>query len=192
MPRARIGRHTIEYATTGDEHAPALVLIMGTAAPLTMWDDEFCEALGGRGFSVVRFDYRDTGRSTSTPGRDARSIQEMMAAVRRRSPSAELSPGGSRRRRRRSARRARDRSGPPSRAFPGRRCRAARRCTRPESGYCAHAGRMLDGEPGGSSAQPETMSVLLSALPCDRRSFVDWNVLMYTNTGAKSPPPDVD
>ena len=40
MPQARIGGHTIEYATTGDERAPALVLIMGTAAPLTMWDDD--------------------------------------------------------------------------------------------------------------------------------------------------------
>lgn len=39
---------------------------------------------------------------------------------------------------------------------------------------------------------PETMSVLLAPLPTDRQSFLDWNHLMYTRTGAKSPPPDVD
>ena len=39
MPRAQVGGHAIEYMSTGDERAPALVLIMGTAAPLTMWDD---------------------------------------------------------------------------------------------------------------------------------------------------------
>ena len=54
---------------------------MGTAAPLTMWDDEFCDQLAGRGFRVVRFDYRDTGRSSQTPGPMPSSIPEMMAAV---------------------------------------------------------------------------------------------------------------
>lgn len=36
------------------------------------------------------------------------------------------------------------------------------------------------------------MSVLLSPLPNTLRSFVDWNVLMYTRTGAKNPPADID
>ena len=78
MPQARIGSHTIEYAITGDEGAPAVVLIMGTAAPLTMWDDEFCVSLAARGFRVVRFDYRDTGRSSRTPGAMPSSIGEMI------------------------------------------------------------------------------------------------------------------
>src|SRR5688500_14315227 len=81
MPNARIAGHSIEYAVTGDEGAPALVLVMGTAAPLTMWDDEFCDELAARGFRVVRFDYRDTGRSSQTPGPMPSSIPEMMAAV---------------------------------------------------------------------------------------------------------------
>src|SRR4029079_4803826 len=80
MPRAQVGIHSIEYATTGDERAPALVLIMGTAAPLTMWDDEFCEGLADQGFRVVRFDYRETGRSTPSRGPMPSSIPEMMAA----------------------------------------------------------------------------------------------------------------
>jgi pimeloyl-ACP methyl ester carboxylesterase len=36
------------------------------------------------------------------------------------------------------------------------------------------------------------MQVMMSPLPTDRRSFIDWNVLMYTHTGAKDPPPDLD
>ena len=40
--------------------------------------------------------------------------------------------------------------------------------------------------------RPETMSVLMSDLPTDRASFVDWNILMYTQTGATDPRPDVD
>src|SRR5437868_9894742 len=80
MPRAQVGVHSIEYSTTGDPRAPALVLITGTAAPLTMWDDEFCEGLADRGFRVVRFDYRDTGRSTYTEGPMPSSIPEMIGA----------------------------------------------------------------------------------------------------------------
>ncbi|MFL5304647.1 MAG: alpha/beta fold hydrolase [Polyangia bacterium] len=192
MPRARIGRHTIEFATTGDEHPHALVLITGTAAPLTMWDDEFCEALAGRGFRVVRFDYRDTGRSTSTPGAMPGSIQEMMAAVGegRLQPSFRLedladdvvglldavgidrahllglSQGGG--------------------VAQLVAARAPHRVTALTLVACSTA------SPEVPPPSPQTMSVLLSALPCDRRSFVDWNVLMYTNTGAKNPPPDVD
>ena len=81
MPQARIGGHTIEYAITGSDDAPALVLIMGTAAPLTMWEDEFCASLAARGYRVVRFDYRDTGRSSGTPGTMPASIGEMMGAL---------------------------------------------------------------------------------------------------------------
>ena len=91
MPRVRVGSHSIEYMSAGDERAPALVLIMGTAAPLTMWDDEFCASLAERGFRVVRFDYRDTGRSSHTPGPMPSSIPEMMAAFAAGPAGAELS-----------------------------------------------------------------------------------------------------
>ena len=36
------------------------------------------------------------------------------------------------------------------------------------------------------------MNAMMSPLPTNRRSFVEWNLLMYTKTGAKEPPPDVD
>jgi pimeloyl-ACP methyl ester carboxylesterase len=43
---------------------PALVLIMGMGAQMIGWDEDFCAAIAGRGFHVVRFDNRDAGRST--------------------------------------------------------------------------------------------------------------------------------
>ncbi|MFO0612467.1 MAG: alpha/beta hydrolase [Polyangiaceae bacterium] len=41
-----------------------VVLIMGIGAQLVMWPDDFCSLLVERGFSVIRFDHRDVGRST--------------------------------------------------------------------------------------------------------------------------------
>jgi pimeloyl-ACP methyl ester carboxylesterase len=37
---------------------------MGLGTQMIAWDTRFCEDLAGRGFFVVRFDNRDTGRST--------------------------------------------------------------------------------------------------------------------------------
>jgi pimeloyl-ACP methyl ester carboxylesterase len=43
---------------------------MGATAPALFWEEAFCEALAARGLQVIRFDNRDTGRS-STSGPDA-------------------------------------------------------------------------------------------------------------------------
>jgi len=56
------------YDTFGDPQAPPLVLIMGLAAQMIAWDDEFCSALAGRGYRVIRFDNRDIGLSTRFDG----------------------------------------------------------------------------------------------------------------------------
>jgi hypothetical protein len=37
---------------------------MGSGAPLVFWDDELCLRLARAGFLVIRFDYRDVGRSS--------------------------------------------------------------------------------------------------------------------------------
>jgi pimeloyl-ACP methyl ester carboxylesterase len=51
--------------TFGHADDPAILLIMGSAASMDWWEDEFCERLAaGRRF-VVRYDHRDTGRSVS-------------------------------------------------------------------------------------------------------------------------------
>ena len=52
------------YETFGDPQRPALLLIMGLGGQMIWWDDEFCQQLADRGFHVIRYDNRDTGRST--------------------------------------------------------------------------------------------------------------------------------
>lgn len=61
------------YQTFGDPAAEPLVLVMGLGAPLTWWDDELCILLAQRGFYVVRFDNRDSGRSSRVGGRVTRA-----------------------------------------------------------------------------------------------------------------------
>src|SRR5262245_12123983 len=60
---------TLCHEEFGDPADPPLLLVMGLAAPMTWWDDDFCEQLAGRGFRVIRFDNRDAGRSQRMSGR---------------------------------------------------------------------------------------------------------------------------
>jgi pimeloyl-ACP methyl ester carboxylesterase len=53
--------------TFGDEHSPAILLVSGAAASMDWWDPEFCARLAAGGRKVIRYDLRDTGRSTSYP-----------------------------------------------------------------------------------------------------------------------------
>ncbi|MFC4533993.1 alpha/beta fold hydrolase [Sphaerisporangium dianthi] len=48
----------------GDSRNPAVLLVMGTSAPGIGWPEELVETLVDGGLQVVRFDHRDTGRST--------------------------------------------------------------------------------------------------------------------------------
>jgi len=190
MPQARIGGHTIEYAVVGADGAPALVLIMGTAAPLTMWDDEFCASLARRGFRVVRFDHRDTGRSSRTPGAMPNSIGEMMAGL----SAGSLKP----------AYRLEDLADEVIGLLDALGIERAHLLGLSQGGGVAQLaaarapGRVnaltlvscSTASPEVPPPSPETMSVLMSDLPTDGPSFVDWNLLIYTRTGAKEPPPD--
>ncbi|MBS1133210.1 MAG: alpha/beta hydrolase fold protein [Burkholderiaceae bacterium] len=54
----------LTYDTFGDVDAPPIVLIMGLAAQMIAWDDDFCIELAARGHRVIRFDNRDIGLST--------------------------------------------------------------------------------------------------------------------------------
>lgn len=62
--RTRSNGIEIEYETFGAKSDPALVLIMGLGAQLTLWPEALCEGLASRGFFVVRYDNRDVGLST--------------------------------------------------------------------------------------------------------------------------------
>ena len=52
------------YETFGDTANPAVLLIMGLGGPMGWWTSDFCTQLADRGFFVIRYDNRDTGRST--------------------------------------------------------------------------------------------------------------------------------
>jgi pimeloyl-ACP methyl ester carboxylesterase len=68
------------YETFGDRANPPVVLIMGLAAQMIVWDDEFCTQLAARGFWVVRFDNRDIGMSTRFPKARTPRLAELMLA----------------------------------------------------------------------------------------------------------------
>ena len=57
------------YQTFGDHDDDPLLLVMGLGGPMTWWDPALCRMLAERGFYVIRYDNRDTGRSTKVAGR---------------------------------------------------------------------------------------------------------------------------
>jgi len=76
-PQIRYARNrdvSIAYETFGDAaEGDPLLLIMGLDFQMVWWPDAFCQRLVAAGFSVVRFDNRDTGLSThfSSPARQS-------------------------------------------------------------------------------------------------------------------------
>lgn len=52
------------YETFGLPTDPPVLLIMGLGGPMGWWTTDFCQQLADRGFFVIRYDNRDTGRST--------------------------------------------------------------------------------------------------------------------------------
>jgi len=51
----------------GDRGDPPILLVMGVGASMLWWDADFCRGLAAGGRYVIRYDHRDTGRSTSFP-----------------------------------------------------------------------------------------------------------------------------
>ncbi|RNL80863.1 alpha/beta fold hydrolase [Nocardioides marmorisolisilvae] len=62
------------YQTFGDPDADPLLLVMGLGGPMTWWPDGLCTELARAGFYVIRYDNRDTGRSTRIQGRVTRPM----------------------------------------------------------------------------------------------------------------------
>jgi pimeloyl-ACP methyl ester carboxylesterase len=66
--------------TFGRPEDPAVLLVGGATASMDWWDPAFCELLAAQGRLVVRYDHRDTGRSTSSPpGRPAYTGADLTA-----------------------------------------------------------------------------------------------------------------
>ena len=68
MPKATANGIEIHYEETGNPADPAMLLIMGFGAQLTLWPDELVERLAGHGFRVIRYDNRDIGLSEKFDG----------------------------------------------------------------------------------------------------------------------------
>jgi pimeloyl-ACP methyl ester carboxylesterase len=69
MPERVIEANGAEICTEsfGDPTDPPILLLMGIGASMLFWEEEFCRRLAGEGRFVVRYDHRDTGRSTAYP-----------------------------------------------------------------------------------------------------------------------------
>ncbi len=81
MPQARANGIDIEYETFGRRTDPAVLLIMGFSAQMTMWPVALCEGLAARGFYVIRFDNRDIGKSTHLAHLGAPNVGQAMAKM---------------------------------------------------------------------------------------------------------------
>jgi pimeloyl-ACP methyl ester carboxylesterase len=68
MPRCAANGIEIEYETFGSPNDPALLLVMGFTAQMTLWEEGFCRRLADGGRYVIRFDNRDVGLSTKLDG----------------------------------------------------------------------------------------------------------------------------
>ena len=72
------GDATLFTESIGDRNDPAILLLMGAMASGVWWPRPFCAQLAGRGRLVIRYDHRDTGRSTSYgPGRATYSTETL-------------------------------------------------------------------------------------------------------------------
>ncbi len=80
MPTAQNHDVTIEYDTFGDPADPAVLLVMGFTAQMIAWDEELCRLIAGHGLHVIRFDNRDCGLSSKTPGDPPNVMALVMAA----------------------------------------------------------------------------------------------------------------
>lgn len=75
------------FQTFGDPGGDPLLLVMGLGGPMTWWNPDFCRLLADRGFYVIRYDNRDTGRSSRVSGRiNRRMIAASFAGLRPRTP----------------------------------------------------------------------------------------------------------
>ena len=69
-----------EFGAPGD---PAMLLVMGLATQMLGWHEDLCETLAARGFHVIRFDNRDSGRSSRLSHFNAPTLRQLALRDRR-------------------------------------------------------------------------------------------------------------
>jgi len=77
VPKVTANGIEIHYEERGNKADPAMLLIMGFGAQLTLWPDELVEALVNHGFRVIRYDNRDIGLSHKFDGVKAPGLIKM-------------------------------------------------------------------------------------------------------------------
>jgi len=75
MPHIEANGLSLYYEERGDPAHPPILLVMGLGAQLTLWPEELVEALGNRGFRVIRYDNRDIGLSQKMEGARAPGLK---------------------------------------------------------------------------------------------------------------------
>ncbi len=76
------------HQTFGHPTDPPLLLVMGLGAQMILWPEELFIGLAARGRYVIRFDNRDVGLSTKTPG----PPPDVLALMTRRATGGEVGP----------------------------------------------------------------------------------------------------
>jgi pimeloyl-ACP methyl ester carboxylesterase len=82
MAETMVGVNGVDLCvdTFGEAGAPPILLIAGASESMDGWDPELCRLLADDGRFVIRYDHRDTGRSTSwPPGRPGYSGSDLIA-----------------------------------------------------------------------------------------------------------------
>ena len=82
MAERMIEANGVELCTEafGEATDPPILLVMGLGASMLWWEEGFCQKLAGRGRFVIRYDHRDTGRSTTyEPGNPGYSGTDLVA-----------------------------------------------------------------------------------------------------------------
>jgi len=75
---AAVGEIELCYETFGDPADPAMLLVMGLGTQMLGWHEELCRELAGRGHFVIRYDNRDSGRSTHLRDAPTPTLRELV------------------------------------------------------------------------------------------------------------------